>query len=182
MTTPETGPPSDSGRPPPTPQPPQAAGALRLTYEYEGNAVRLVAQQRVDVDVAGFDVQQSFVARHVVDVMDADGATLVRIPVHNDLGVTTEVFGHPGEPITRLPDPNPRGAFTVIVPVPRNAARAVLQRLGASTAPADPAIARAAAGNVRCLYRGRALRRPDRGGATVITVRWCDPRDHPDLR
>ncbi len=140
MSTPETGPPSESGSPVP-PLPPQAAESLRLTYEYEGDSVRLVSQQRVDVVVTDFDVQSTFVARHVVDVQDAEETTLARIPVHGDLGATVEVFGRPGESISRVPEPNPKGAFTVVVPVPPGAARAVLQRLDAPTPPAGPAIA-----------------------------------------
>lgn len=122
---------------PSPPQPPGAGAALRLTYEYDADGVRLVAQRRVDVVV---QVAQPANAGHVVDVVDADGRSVARVPVHTDLGATTEVFGGSGEPIVRLPNPSPRGAFTVLVPTPVNAARAVLQRLDPAVG-ADPDLA-----------------------------------------
>lgn len=122
---------SEPGSPAQTsPMPPGPAGrAVRLTYEYEADSVRLVAQQSVDVAVARPDSQFSPVARHIVEVTADDGGVLARVAVHTDLGVTTEVFGRPGEPIVRVPNHSPRGTFSVVVPAPHGAARAVLQRL-----------------------------------------------------
>ena len=38
---------------------PDRPAAVRLIFEYEGDQVRLVAQQRVDVAVPGFDLDVS---------------------------------------------------------------------------------------------------------------------------
>ncbi len=134
--------PPQSPRRPQTLQPAGPGEALRLTYEYEGDTVRLISQQRVRLTVHLAGAPQAFVAPHAVDVVDADGATLVRIPVHADLGLVTEVFDLPGRPIVRLPDDHRKGAFSVIVPIPREAARAVLLRLRPDQAPAadDPGL------------------------------------------
>ncbi|MCW3492877.1 hypothetical protein [Microbacterium sp. SSM24] len=101
--------------------------ALRLIYEYEDGEVRLVSQQRVDVAVPGFDLDEAPSVDHV-EVRDAEGVALSRVRVRDALPDSVEVFGEPGEAISRVPDPMRRGAFTVVVPAPRTAARVVLQR------------------------------------------------------
>lgn len=101
--------------------------ALRLIYEYEDGEVRLVSQQRVDVAVSGFDLGEAPTVDHV-EVRDAEGAALSRVTVRDALPDSLEVFGEPGDAITRVPDTVRRGAFTVVVPAPTAAARVVLQR------------------------------------------------------
>lgn len=109
---------------PPTP----STESLRLTYHYDGDAIRLTSQDRVDVVVP---FAEASLAAHFVDVQSTDGTELARVPVRADLTGTIEVFGLPGEPIIRVPNPNPNGAFSVIVPLPQNAARVLLKRLDA---------------------------------------------------
>ena len=119
---------------------PSGPAALRLIYEYDGDEVRLVSQQRVDVAVSGFDLDEAPTTDHV-EVRGADGAPLSRVRVRDALPESLEVFGEPGEAITRVPDTVRRGAFTVIVPAPEAAARVVLQRPaapGAAPAPGEP--------------------------------------------
>lgn len=116
---------------------PSGPAALRLIYEYEDGEVRLVSQQRVDVAVSGFDLDEAPTADHV-EVRGADGTALSRVRVRDALPESLEVFGEPGEAITRVPDTVRRGAFTVVVPAPEAAARVVLQRPPAPEGPPAP--------------------------------------------
>jgi len=95
--------------------------SMRLIFEYEGENVRLVMQQPVDTLVTGFDVSRTQREGYYIDTQDASGRTLARVPARGAFQASAEVFPeHPGEPITRV-DTQPRGAFTVIVPVPQDA-------------------------------------------------------------
>lgn len=106
----------------------QANRAVRLIFEYEGDDIRLVLQQRVDVAVTGFDIARTARAGHVVEVRDADGAGLARVAVHDAMTGSAEVFPeHAGEPITRVDVPV-RGAFTVVVPASEAARRIAVVR------------------------------------------------------
>jgi hypothetical protein len=114
MTSPEAG----SGAQP---------GAVRLIFEYEGDVVRLVAQQRVDMAVAGFNLTPELRPGRYIEVRSAADEGLGLVPVREDFGASTEVFPEqPGEPITRVEVREPRGAFTVVVPAPETAARVSL--------------------------------------------------------
>jgi hypothetical protein len=96
--------------------------SLRLIFEYEGEDVRLVMQQPVDVLTTGFDVTRTQREGYFVDTRDASGRTLARVPARGAFQLGIEVFPeHPGEPITRVEAGRPRGAFTVIVPVAQDA-------------------------------------------------------------
>lgn len=124
--------------------------AIRFIFEYDGDDVRLVSQQRVDVAVTGFDLHQerALPPGHYVEVRGTDGAPLAAVPVHGELGSSLEVFPEePGEPLTRTDVERPRGAFTVVLPaadraaqvsvlrVPRAAARPAEGDEGAAPAP-----------------------------------------------
>ena len=96
--------------------------SMRLIFEYDGDNVRLVMQQPVDALVTGFDVSRTQREGFFVDTRDASGRTLARVPVRSAFQGSAEVFPErPGEPITRVTVDRPRGAFTVIVPVPHDA-------------------------------------------------------------
>jgi hypothetical protein len=102
--------------------PPPQMRSMRLIFEYDGDDVRLVMQQPVDLpatDVAGSPTQQ---AGYFVDTHDASGRTLARVAARGAFPDSVEVFPERhGEPITRMPVDRPRGAFTIIVPVPQDA-------------------------------------------------------------
>lgn len=105
---------SDTG---PAPQP----RSMRLIFEYDGDDVRLVMQQPVDLPAtaAASPAQQ---AGYFVDTRDASGRTLARVAAPGAFPDSVEVFPERhGEPITRMPVDRPRGAFTIIVPVPQDA-------------------------------------------------------------
>jgi hypothetical protein len=110
--------------------------AVRLIFEYDGDVVRLVSQQPVDMVVTSFDPAQRQQQPGVyVDARDAAGATLASVPVQNPFGGSLEVFPEqPGEPIVRVDVDRPRGAFTVVVPASAAASQVAIVRV----APAQP--------------------------------------------
>lgn len=119
-------------------QPP--ATAIRLIFEYEGDEVRLVSQQPVDIAVTGFDLTQVPHPGHYVESRDAGGEPLNRVPAREAFAASAEVFPEiPGEPITRVDVAEPRGAFTVVIPAAADAARVVLLQV---LPDADPKAAR----------------------------------------
>jgi hypothetical protein len=96
--------------------------AMRLIFEYEGQQVRLVSQQPVDIAITGFDIARAQRPGYYIDTRDATGRTLSRVPARDAFSGSTEVFPEqPGEPITRVDVATPRGAFTVVVPVAEGA-------------------------------------------------------------
>ncbi len=104
--------------------------AMRLIFEYEGDQVRLISQQPVDVAITGFDISRAAQPGYYVDTRDSGGRTLARVPARDAFSRSTEVFPEqPGEPITRHEVERPRGAFTVVVPVPAGSDRVVVVRV-----------------------------------------------------
>jgi hypothetical protein len=104
--------------------------AMRLIFEYEGEHVRLVSQQPVDVAITGFDLSRADRPGYYVDTRDSDGRTLARVPARQAFSQSTEVFPEqPGEPITRVDVEAARGAFTVVVPVVAGADRVAVVRV-----------------------------------------------------
>lgn len=122
--------------------------AVRFIFEYDGDDVRLVSQQRVDVAVTGFDLPQerSLAPGHYVEVRGPGGVPLAAVPVRGELGSSLEVFPEqPGEPITRTDVAHPRGAFTVVLPAADRAEQVAVLRVppvappDATPAPPGPA-------------------------------------------
>jgi hypothetical protein len=109
--------PNDQSGPAPVP-------SVRLIFEYEGDKVRLVSQQPVDMVVTGFDLPQTSQAHAAfhVEARDANEKTLARVPARSAMERSAEVFPeHPGEPIIRHDVKVPKGAFTVVIPAPAGA-------------------------------------------------------------
>jgi len=92
--------------------------SMRLIFEYEGDEIRLVTQQPLDMPVTGFDIARTQREGVFVDTKEASGRTLARVPARGAFHNSVEVFPeNHGEPITRMNVDKPKGAFTVIVPV-----------------------------------------------------------------
>lgn len=120
--------------------------AVRLIFEYEGDQVRLVSQVPVDLLITGFDLTRTQRMGYYVDTRDASGQTLARVPARNVLSTSVEVFPEaPGELISRVEQPTPRGAFTVVVPAPSGADSVSLVRVAPSAVGGAEPSARAGA-------------------------------------
>jgi hypothetical protein len=101
--------------------------AVRLIFEFDGDEVRLVSQQPVDVAVPGFDLARVLHPGHYVETRDADNAPLSRVSIREAFAASAEVFPEDhGEPITRVDVAEPKGAFTVIVPASAAATQVAL--------------------------------------------------------
>jgi hypothetical protein len=118
--------------------------AVRLIFEYDGDQVRLVSQQPVDLLVTSFDpAQKEQQAGVYVDARDDAGTTLASVPAPAAFSASMEVFPERhDEPIVRTDVDRPRGAFTVVVPAPQAVSQVAVVRV----APAAPAPGEVAAG------------------------------------
>ncbi len=134
---------------PDTDQPAAPAGAIRLIFEYDGDDVRLIHRQPVDVLVPGFDAAPDIRTGRFAEVRDADDRALARVAIRHDAS-SREVFPEdPGDPITRVDVEHPSGAFTVVVPASEAASQVALLDVdvppppppgerGIASAPAEP--------------------------------------------
>ena len=93
--------------------------AMRLTFSYEGDDVKLVSKQSVDMvvppsdPVTGFAQQKGFWA----ELKSARNKTLYRQVMHNPTRNDAEVFSpDPDQSISRAPAPKRKGVFVVVVP------------------------------------------------------------------
>ncbi|MGZ4618155.1 MAG: hypothetical protein ACXV3F_05400 [Frankiaceae bacterium] len=116
---------------------------MRLIFEYDGDDVRLVSQQRVDVVVTGFDIASGPQPGNYVEMRSDVGEALARVPVREAFTGSAEVFPErPGEQITRVDVERPHGAFTVVLPAPEGAKRIAVVRVP----PTPPSVPRVDAG------------------------------------
>jgi len=119
--------------------------AMRLIFEYDGDQVRLVSQQPVDMVVTGADLAQVHAAGTFVDARDANDRTVARVHARGISEGMVEVFPEKhGDPIVHVKVDRPRGAFTVVLPAPKEAAKVAVVRVKRDTTRA--AAAGAAAG------------------------------------
>jgi hypothetical protein len=122
--------------------------SVRLIFEYEGDRVRLVAQQPVETTVTGFDLPQVDHPGYYVESRDANERSLARVAARNAFLQSAEVFPeNHAEPITRVDVAQPKGAFTVVVPAPETAHHVTLLQLvpGKPAAPGVEGVAIGAA-------------------------------------
>lgn len=109
---------------------PSPTHAVRLIFEYEGDQARLVSQQPVDMVITGIDVIQELQPGYYVETRDATNQTLARVSARNAFETSVEVFPEQhDEPIIRMDMAKPRGAFTVVVPVPDRANHVTLMQI-----------------------------------------------------
>ena len=100
---------------------PEPAKAMRLTFSYDGDDVKLISQQRTAMvvpasdPVTGFKKQKGFWA----ELKNDSNKTLYRRVMHNPTRNDAEVFPDPdtpGQGISRAPAPKRKGVFVVVVP------------------------------------------------------------------
>ena len=97
----------------------QGRGAIRLIFEYDGDEIRLISRQHVDMLVPptdaleGYEGQQGF----WTEVRDTDGNTLHRQILTDPIRRDAEAFSDdPAQSISRVPVERPAGVFVVVVP------------------------------------------------------------------
>lgn len=123
--------------------------AARLIFEYDGDQVRLVQQMPVEIASATLHLASGEELGIFVDVRDATNRTLARVPARDAFSTSLEVFPERhDQPITRTDVPRAKGAFTVVVPTPKETTHATLVNVAAPGAQATVAGAPAAAPDV----------------------------------
>lgn len=93
--------------------------SLRLTFEYEGREVRLIAQERVMKMSPPSEIFQEYEGRagFWYDVTDAQGHLLYRRAIQTPIRFDVEVFSNdPKVGIVRRKLADPRGRFSLVVP------------------------------------------------------------------
>ena len=94
----------------------QVRRAVRLIFEHEGDQLRLVAQQQVEMVVADI-ATGSDAPGYYLDARDSGERTLARVAAPAAFSSSMEVFPERhDEPIARISTPGRRGAFTVTLP------------------------------------------------------------------
>lgn len=93
--------------------------AVRLTFSYLGDAIELLAVQRVTMFVPPSDPLEDDVPRSGfwLELRDATGGLMFRLGMHDPIGGSYEVF--PADPrgeIVRRPMMSLAGAFSVVIP------------------------------------------------------------------
>jgi len=93
--------------------------AMRLTFSYDGDNVKLVSQKRTEMKVppsdpvTAYGKQKGFWA----ELKNERDKTLYRHVMHNPTRNDAEVFPEtPGQSISREPAPKRKGLFVVVVP------------------------------------------------------------------
>lgn len=115
--------------------------AVRLIFRYEGDRVELVAQQPLETVTQPSDEIDDVPSDAASDAVsdaprrsgfwfqleDAGGAALYRRVAQNPIRPDREVYAPEGETISRVPDAERKGVFTVVVPDVQGAERVTLQ-------------------------------------------------------
>ena len=98
---------------------PESNKAMRLTFSYDGNDVKLLSQQRIEMIVPSSDAVEGYGTHKGfwAELRSGRDKTLYRTVMHNPTKNDAEVFpGTPNEGISREPAPKRKGVFVVVVP------------------------------------------------------------------
>ena len=98
---------------------PESNKAMRLTFSYDGDDVKLLSQQRIEMIVPSSDAVKGYGTHKGfwAELRSGSDKTLYRTVMHNPTKNDAEVFPElPGEAITREPAPKRKGVFTVLLP------------------------------------------------------------------
>lgn len=103
----------------PSPHPPAPTHALRLTFDYRGNDIRLIDSRRVEMvspPVVTPPPKQGQ-SGYWFQVTDPAGRIVYHRPLHSPIAVDTEVYSPDRrQTITRVPVAGREGQFTVLMP------------------------------------------------------------------
>jgi hypothetical protein len=98
---------------------PQANKAMRLTFAYDGDDVKLLSQQRTEMIVPPSDTVKNYGTHKGfwAELRSANDKTLYRTVMHNPTKNDAEVFPEsPAGLISREPAPKRKGVFVVLLP------------------------------------------------------------------
>lgn len=98
---------------------PASAGSVRFIFEYEGDQIRLVSQQEINVEPppGSPELAPAEQTGFWLEVRDTGLHVLHRQQMHDPVMTHPEVFSNePGKTIARSETPRQKGAFTVVVP------------------------------------------------------------------
>jgi hypothetical protein len=108
----------------------QPARAIRFIFEYEGERLRLVTQQTVEMVVPETSPSTVDAPGYYLDARDSAERTLARVAAHGAFSRSTEVFPERhDEPIARIDVPRQRGAFSVTLPAVEHADHVTVVRV-----------------------------------------------------
>ncbi len=128
-----------------------AGDAVRLIFTYQHGRVDLISQQRVDMVVSGVDVAHAGQSGDFLEVRDADGAALSRVPIYAGLNSSVEVFPEKADdPIIRRRMPEVKRAYTMVVP-----ARTGAENVAVISIPPTPPGRMGRSGNPAAQFAGR---------------------------
>lgn len=123
---------------------PEEPGAVRLIFDYDGDDVRLVSSQPVDVVVQPSAPTRGLHDRSGfwVELRASSEDVLYRQVLTDPARVHPEVFSpDPTVGITRSPEPQAAGAFTVLVPRQEGGSHVVLMGSPPATGTLAPGMA-----------------------------------------
>ena len=98
---------------------PESNKAVRLTFSYDGDDVKLLTQQPTEMIVPSTDALKGYGTHKGfwAELRSGRDKTLYRAVMHNPTKNDAEVFpGTPNEGISRVPAPDRKGVFVVVVP------------------------------------------------------------------
>ena len=108
----------------------QPRRAIRFIFEYEGEQLRLVTQQTVEMVVAETSPAGVDAPGVYLDARDSGERTLARVAAHGAFVRSTEVFPERHEePIARIDVQQQRGAFSVTLPAVEQADHVTVVRI-----------------------------------------------------
>ena len=111
----------------------QPRRAIRFIFEYEGDVLRLVAQQTVEMVVAEPGPGSADTPGYYLDARDSGDRTLARAAARGAFSQSAEVFPERHEePIARIDARRQRGAFTVTLPAVEEADHVTIVRVVAA--------------------------------------------------
>ena len=115
---------------------PEPNKAMRLTFSYNGDEVKLLSQERTEMTVPPSDAVKGF-AKHKgfwAELKSGTDKTLYRTVMHNPTKNDAEVFPEsPGGVISREPAPKRIGVFVVVVPDTDKGEEVILSRSAPDT-------------------------------------------------
>lgn len=94
--------------------------ALRLTFAYNDDSIRLVGRRTVDMRVPPSDAVDGYQgqAGFWAELRDSTGKTIYRRVMHDPIPSYHEVHSPGGAPPTHTPVSNGEGAFEIVLPAP----------------------------------------------------------------